>query len=533
MKNFFVALMIFVSSIATAQTINTLDPTQVYVTGNVVQPTVSGANTTPWVNGVYQNSLTCWMWGDPGYCGPNAIVRPGNNINFSFGTTNLYQMQLISNLLPNSGTGLRVNGYNFSFMAKNGNGWDDGRIDYLNAYVSFYDSKGSTVFNQNYNLTYKFDWTNFNFSENFTTPFATKDLGSVQYGFVGRDNNGWAGPYGPEVYNVSFSLKYSVDPCFNNPLYSSSCPGFAEALAKLTPSLPTNTTETVTNTSTTSSTLQPPTTTVTQTPVVETVSTTTTTPSVTLTSTGNNKETSVNSNGVLIGLSVIARNQQREQSIAMQASQNAIAATEQTAQHDTNRLGLTSNTFSDSSNIQSTVAINLSQEQTQVAQSQVTYSLLPPQQQVQQIATQSFSSFVNETSQTPQNLLSSNQQTITSVSEISMSDSQKFLTDRTNPINQIIEGRGVDLQTTTSVQQKASVNTNASDNEIAGGVNISRMATTPVGYNQYLNLVIADAAFYAPKEIYKGQRNVDNVRALRQMSSDRLHQEMVNQQYRR
>jgi hypothetical protein len=59
------------------------------------------------------------------------------------------------------------------------------------------------------------------------------------------------------------------------------------------------------------------------------------------------------------------------------------------------------------------------------------------------------------------------------------------------------------------------------------------MATTPVGYNQYLNLVIADAAFYAPKEIYKGQRNVDNVRALRQMSSDRLHQEMVNQQYRR
>jgi hypothetical protein len=83
------------------------------------------------------------------------------------------------------------------------------------------------------------------------------------------------------------------------------------------------------------------------------------------------------------------------------------------------------------------------------------------------------------------------------------------------------------------MQQKASVNTNASDNEIAGGVNISRMATAPVGYNQYLNLVIADAAFYAPKEIYKGQKTVDNVRALRQMSSDRLHQEMVNQQYRR
>jgi hypothetical protein len=599
MKNLFVALMFFVSSIANAQTLNTLDPNLVYTTGNVVQPTVSGTNTTPWVNGVYQDSLTCWAWGNPGYCGPNAIVRPGNNINFSFGTTNLYQMQLISNLLPNSGTGLRVNGYNFSFTAKNGNGWDDGRIDYLNAYVSFYDSKGSTVFNQNYNLTYKFDWTNFNFSENFTTPFATKDLGSVQYGFVGRDNNGWAGPYGPEVYNVSFSLKYSVDPCFNNPLYSSSCPGFADALAKLTPPLPTNTTETVTSTNTTNATLQAPTTTVTQSPVAESSLTTVAAPSVTLTSTVSNKETTVNSNGVSIGLSVVARNQQREQSIAMQAAQSAVAAAEQTAQqaqqesvniaqssslassqtlsgsssriisvtqrsdqssnqiqttqsssfvstftqpniqtsvarlNDTNRFGLTNNASSDSSIVQSTTTTNLFQEQTQNIQTQVAYTLLPPTQQPQQVSSQAFVSNSTETTQVSQPLLSSNQQSITSTFEMTTFESQRLLTDRTNPINQIIEGRGVDLQTSTSMQQKASVNTNASDNEIAGGVNISRMATAPVGYNQYLNLVIADAAFYAPKEIYKGQKTVDNVRALRQMSSDRLHQEMVNQQYRR
>jgi hypothetical protein len=595
MKNLFFALMVFLSSIATAQT---LDPTQVYTTGNVVQPTVSGTNTTPWVNGVYQDSLTCWASGDPGYCGPNAIVRPGNNINFSYGTTNLYQMQLISSLLPNSGTGLRVNGYNFSFTAKNGNGWDDGRIDYLNAYVSFYDSKGSTVFNRNYDLTYKFDWTNFNFSENFTTPFATKDLGSVQYGFVGRDNNFWAGPYGPEVYNVSFSLKYSVDPCFNNPLYSPTCPGFADALAKLTPPLPTSTTEIVTNTNTTSTMPQAPTTTVTQSPVTESSLTTVATPSVTLTSTVNNKETTVNSNGVSIGLSVVARNQQREQSIAMQAAQNAVAAAEQTAQqaqqeavniaqssslassqsligsslrispvaqrsdqssnqiqttqsssvstftqpniqtsttraNDTNRFGSTNSVSPDNSIVQSTVTTNLFQEQTQNAQTQIIYSLLPPQQQLQNATTQNFVPISTETTQVSQTSFSTNQQSTTSSFEMSMSESQRFLTDRTNPINQIIEGRGVDLQTTTSVQPKTSVNTNVSDNEIAGGVNISRMATTPVGYNQYLNLVIADAAFYAPKEIYKGQKNVDNVRALRQMSSDRLHQEMVNQQYKR
>lgn len=211
-----------------------LDPGQIYNTGNIVQTTPQGGP-TPWVNGVYQNNLTCWGWGDPGYCGPNAIVRPGDSINFSFGTTNLYQMQAIANVLPNTTTGLRVNGYNFGFTAKNGNGWDDGRMDYLTAYVSLYDPTGSTVFNKNYNLNSKFNWTTFNYSETFTTPFASKDLGSVQYGFVGRDNNGWAGPYGPEIYNVNFSLKYSVDPCATNVLSSPSCPGYLDAINKLAP----------------------------------------------------------------------------------------------------------------------------------------------------------------------------------------------------------------------------------------------------------------------------------------------------------
>jgi hypothetical protein len=211
-----------------------LVPGQVYTTNNIVQQTQQGGPST-WVNGVYQSSLTCWGGGDPGYCGPNAIVRPGNNINFSYGTTNLYQLQAIASVLPNTGSGLLVNGYNFGFTAKNGNGWDDGRVDYLTAYVSFYNPNGSVAFNKNYDLNYKFNWTTFNYSETFTTPFASKDLGSVQYGFVGRDNNFWAGPYGPEVNNVSFSLKYSIDPCVSNPLYAPTCPGYLEAFNKLKP----------------------------------------------------------------------------------------------------------------------------------------------------------------------------------------------------------------------------------------------------------------------------------------------------------
>lgn len=221
-----------------------LDPTQVYTTGNIVQTTPQGGP-TPWVNGVYQNSLTCWGWGDPGYCGPNPIVRPGDSINFSYGSTYLYQQQAVSSLLP-SATGLQVTGYNFGFMAKNGNGWDDGRTDNLMALVRFWDTTGgrsatNLLYGDVYSLNYKFNWTSFDYSKTFTTPLAVSSIGQVQYGFIGSDNNGWAGPYGPEIYNVSFSLKYKVDPCASNVLSSPSCPGYLDALAKLSPPVVTNT----------------------------------------------------------------------------------------------------------------------------------------------------------------------------------------------------------------------------------------------------------------------------------------------------
>lgn len=200
-----------------------------YTTGNIVQQTISGSGTTPWVNGVYQDNLTCWAWGNPGYCGPNAIVRPGNSINFSYGSTYLYQQQKVSNLVPTNA--LNIIGYQFGFTAKNGNGWDDGRVDQLTALVRFWDASGgrgsnNLLYGNSYNLNYKFNWTTFDYNQTLPTPLPVKSVGQVQYGFIGMDNNGWAGPYGPEVYNVSFRLKYSVDPCATNPAYSPNCAGF-------------------------------------------------------------------------------------------------------------------------------------------------------------------------------------------------------------------------------------------------------------------------------------------------------------------
>ena len=111
------------------------------------------------------------------------------------------------------------------------------------------------------------------------------------------------------------------------------------------------------------------------------------------------------------------------------------------------------------------------------------------------------------------------------------SSGTNFITDRTNPLREIIEGQPI-IAGFSMEQQMSTVKKDVATNEAAVGVDISKMAIAPTGYNTYLTLTIKDVSFYAPRDIYPKQNNVDNARALRQMSSDRLHQEMINQQYR-
>ena len=202
------------------------------VTGNLINTgTVPTDTTSTWNNGVYVNQL-CFQYGQPGNCGPNPSIRDGGNINFSYGTADLNQVVNINRALAAGGTGVQLSGFNFSFMAKNGNGWDDGRQDYLAAYVKLYNAGGGLAANYDYSAqtNQRYNWTNFNFNETFATPLLASQYSNAQVGFVGRDNNFWAGNYGPEIYNVSFSLKYRVDPCALNPAYSPNCSGFKDVL---------------------------------------------------------------------------------------------------------------------------------------------------------------------------------------------------------------------------------------------------------------------------------------------------------------
>jgi hypothetical protein len=136
----------------------------------------------------------------------------------------LNQIVNINRALSISGSTVQLSGFNFGFTAKNGNYWDDARQDYLSAYVKLYGSTGSQVASYDYTAqtNQKYNWTQFNFSETFATPYTTSKLSTAQVGFVGRDNNFWAGTYGPEIYNVNFSLTYSVKPAA--PTYTAPAP---------------------------------------------------------------------------------------------------------------------------------------------------------------------------------------------------------------------------------------------------------------------------------------------------------------------
>lgn len=649
-------------------------------TGNIVINTPQGGPSS-WTNAVYQDSLTCWAGGQPGYCGPNAIVRPGNNINFSYGSTYIFQQQNPASLLPQQ-SGLQITGYNFGFTAKNGNGWDDGRVDQLTALVRFWDTTGgrgtsNLLYGKSYDLNYKFNWTTFNFTENFTSPLDANKVGTVQYGFLGRDNNGWAGPYGPEINSISFQLKYRVDPCATNPLYSPSCPGYASAMSSLVPQQATVQTVTIAPTVETVPTVQPvqqvaqtaANTSVVQ-PVVQPVAQTTTQPAQ-----QQQTQQAAGQPNLQLAMSVISRNQERDKQqqqqavqlateVAQQAADRTLATAQQTAQQSQQQsqqqetivavatknvnqqqgaIALQSSTalqtqqqlarpataiatqdvvqaqFSSLAHIQQNLIVE--QQQTTniaatmqpvfqppstvqavtvvrepVVQQQFNFQsaaqavvqpvvpVIAPREQPQQVVA-SIVNTVREPIQQPaivgaaivreqsqpasnrpiQTTTQSNQlfelvpqtqiyrpnaqesvlptQIVTEQPkqqaqvaaiiykepELTVQSAQNLL-DKTSPISDLFYAQPLQLAGTaqTSVETRRIGQTN----ELAGGVSLDRMASQPQGYNQYLTLALVDARFYQTREIYTRQTTVDNQRALRQLSSDRLHQEMVNQQYK-
>ena len=572
---------------------------QVSNTGNLVGST--------WTNGYSVPELTCW--GDErgsNNCSPGGIpyVRPSGAINFSYSFTELHQARAMADALPYSGAGLMVTGFQFNWMSKNGNSWDDARQDQLAAYVQMYSKGGQWIENKSYNLNFVHDWTNFAWTGTFSKERRGEDLGTILYGFMGKDNNYWLGPYGPEIMNVSFSLRYQPDPCVTNPLHSTDCPGFLKAIASpayqaqesstaITPivavtsgttpsmSLPAMTSAVVKLTARQEQFAQ-------ETEVATASSTTSTSNSASAimnqaavpitvarvrSSSADSTDNSVTRDSVLeqtvvtqtVTTGTLAQNiSNQTRSNQAKDTSTKSDSTSETVTLDQSLIVMSQTTSTTTVATVSTIPVqprptaqtvtldNDTSVETQISlfrapepivvnqpDTQTNYSLVEPPKintdpqlvsiPVQALAAPSQPAAVVETAIVVEHVRTPTVET--PAADTQSSTVAAALIDRTNPLNDAVNAQQLPTQTT--VFAGPSVKPNTQDNDIAGGVSISQIARVPAGFDVYQNLAIREIAFYQPREIYRGQRTVDNVRALRSLGQDAKHQEMIDQQYRR
>jgi hypothetical protein len=555
-------------------------------------------------------------------------------------STSMTQVVAINTALKSAGFGATVHGFNYKFdytvgqgffgcTATDSNGWCSWWMNlpaYVSASASITNSNNQTLISRNHSFNSEGTSGTVNSQLLLSSSMNQTSLGNIRL-------SGGASGVGSSIGNYSMSLIYTPDPCVKNPLYSPNCDGFAQAMAAKLSANNTTSTPTI-EPSVSSATIN-----------VTQSNSSLSTPQQTSNTTAS--KGSPQSKTVAAALSIIAKNQQREQTIqnsAVQTATSEAAAAGDKAQQQaisvasaavtmsqtlsnlsvqTQRQANTAtanapvsqaqsgpsminaaslNTENKSVTVATTVqtaplrvstpvvaavspttsTANDSQysmisaaqtyfnrvQSTQPVQITVTSSL-PPQPNKSAnttVATAvtstittpntpvfSQSSTDQQSSMTfayvqPQNTLfyamaaaPVEQQQQTTAQQVSftrqaeveqVSSTAGFVTNRTDPLNEVVETKPI-VTTNSTTESNQKVKTNVAANELAGNVDINKMATTPVGYSNYTNLMLKDGKMYEPKEIYKNQVPVDNARALRQLSTDRLHQQMIEQQYRR
>lgn len=219
MKRLLASLLLFISSSVCAQT----------------QTTPELLNSGSWAGyGAVSNSNQTW---DQiyGCCsgGPGALLLTNPNygtgqIHFSWGQSTVAQIIAVNQAL--SGTGIQVTGYNWGWNISNGG------VGLLTASVITRDNQDNVVhsFSQNYDNQVLQD-VRFSGTQTYTNPYSLSSLSTLTMQFTGSDGLFWAGYYGPTVRNPSLTLNYTVDACAANPLSSPSCPNYQQAQCNISP----------------------------------------------------------------------------------------------------------------------------------------------------------------------------------------------------------------------------------------------------------------------------------------------------------
>lgn len=524
------------------------------------------------------------IWG--GYSGgpcPNVGLN-GTGINYSYGDTTLSQSIGVNQALANAGSNLQVNGYNYSWQVKNSNinNTQPGGYDPIaTVTVSLTDKNKAVIASDVYDYGYRLtNWTTFSGTRTYDNPYALDTLGSLNLSVRSKDSGYWAGYYGPEFQNFRLSLNFSISqpvtpptvvtptvPSTSNVSVPTSVPKAVAAASSADPS-----SSPVTNVNvggvvlSTSGAISAPDG-VPQTVKDAVAMAPQSTPqndkpaqtqeSSMSAGAGPDKTESKPGAPMSLIMSTISKIQENDKATQRAAVQNAaqqVSLSVSKSQEQAMSVVSSLNSMSAASSQASM------QTTTNVQSSQSSQTLnLPGVQTTTQTSSQSATQMTQGTSfGLPQLKLPNQSYSVSSVNAGSIYNlnvptfvqpqqqtyvpqnmnvqvemppiSTNTITSRTNPLAELMESKtpldSLRVETTTET-----VNRNVQANELAGGVDIAMMALQPKGYESY-SFVMRDVSFYEPKEIYNKQSNVDNIKALRQLSSDRLHQEMVNQQYK-
>ena len=144
------------------------------------------------------------------------------------------------------------------------------------------------------------------------------------------------------------------------------------------------------------------------------------------------------------------------------------------------------------------------------------------------------SSLVDYSILVPANLDALKKTTVATFTEVEVPRVETARATSRGTINDYINPQAFMALQGAETTQDGMVKRNVEPNEVAGAVDIASIATQPKGFDAYTKITLLDAQFYKSEEVYKNQKTVDNERVLRGLvrGSDRLHQEMVDLQYK-
>lgn len=148
-----------------------------------------------------------------------------NTILFGYTQSTVEQAIKVSTAL--NGTGIRVIGYEWRFEFLNA-GYSSGSLSFK---VVSKNSAGAALQTDNYSLSSSgntSEWATYSGNRDYASQYSLAQIDTVNLSFTGKDSRYWAGYYGPQVRNVNFSLRYVPDECAINPLSSKSCPNYEE-----------------------------------------------------------------------------------------------------------------------------------------------------------------------------------------------------------------------------------------------------------------------------------------------------------------